>query len=278
VTARVFALVAIIWLCWGTPLSAAPAKLSHTPPNWQVIGRGITFTQVEVRQDGQTVDSLTVVKIDPAFNAFKVFHGKPRAITTWQEEVKAPILFNGSYYRRGGKPCGLIIAEGKAIGPVHNRQMRGMFVAEPKGMSPDLPRATILDLRTTPVNPKTLPWSEGVQSFPLLLDYKGRIRVRKSEKKAHRTVIAMDRNGNILVFNTANRFFTLYEFAEFLKGSSFNIDSALNLDGGSEAQLYIKTKDLEFFSPPTWESSIGNLINEAKFWLPTVIGVFPTHN
>jgi hypothetical protein len=153
--------------------------------------------------------------------------------------------------------------------------MRGMFVAEPKGISPDLPRATILDLHATKVNPKTLPWTQGLQSFPLLLDYKGTIRVRSSQKRAHRTVIAIDRNGNILVFNTFNRYFTLYEFTEFLKDSSFNIDSALNLDGGSESQLFIKTKDLEFFSPPTWETSIGNIIDQQKFWLPTVVGVFP---
>jgi uncharacterized protein YigE (DUF2233 family) len=278
VTARVFALVVVGWLWLGTALSAGAGSVTHTPPNWQVIGRGLSFTQVDVLQDGEVVDGLAVVKIDPAFNAFRVFHGAPQAITAWQEKVQAPIVFNGSYYRGGGKPCGLIIADGKPIGPTNNRQMRGMFVAEPKGMSPDLPRATILDLLTTPVDPKKLPWTEGVQSFPLLLDYKGNIRVKKSEKKSHRTVIAMDRNGNILVFNTANRFFTLFEFAEFLKGSSFNIDSALNLDGGTEAQLYIKTKDVEFFSPPSWENSIGNLISEQKFWLPIVVGVFPRHD
>jgi len=272
---RVFALVVIGWLCLGGALAAGAANLTHTPPEWQTIGRGLTFTRVEVFQDGAEVASLSVVKIDPAFNAFRVFHGAPQAITVWQEELKAPIVFNGSYYKRGGKPCGLIIANGKPIGPIHNRQMRGMFVAEPKGMSPDLPRATILDLLTTPVDPKKLPWTQGVQSFPLLLDYKGHIRVRDSGKRSHRTVIAMDRNGNILVFNTSNRFFTLFGFAEFLKRSKFNIDSALNLDGGSEAQLFIKTKDFEYFSPPSWENSIGNLIDEEKFWLPTVVGVFP---
>ena len=114
-----------------------------------------------------------------------------------------------------------------------------------------------------------------MQSFPLLLDYKGKIRVRDSEKRSHRTVIATDRNGNILVFNTSNRFFTLFGMAEFLKGSKFDIDSALNLDGGTEAQLLIKTKDFEFFSPPSWENSIGNIIDQQKFWLPTVVGVFP---
>jgi uncharacterized protein YigE (DUF2233 family) len=275
VTARVFALVVIGWLWFGIVVSAGAATLTHTPPQWQTIGRGLAFTQVEVLKDDVAVEELSVVKIDPASNAFRVFHGAPQAITVWQEQLQAPIVFNGSYYRRDGKPCGLIIADGKPIGPTGNRQMRGMFVAEPKGMSPDLPRATILDLLTTAVDPKKLPWTQGVQSFPLLLDYKGKIRVRDSEKRSHRTVIATDRNGNILVFNTSNRFFTLYGMAEFLKASKFDIDSALNLDGGTEAQLYINTKEFKFYSPPSWENSIGNIIDQQKFWLPTVVGVFP---
>lgn len=273
--ARVFALVVIGWLWVGLALPAGAAGFTHTPPQWRKIGRGLTFTQVQVLKDGTEVTDLSVVKIDPAYNAFRVFHGKPQAITDWQAELKAPIVFNGSYYKRDGKPCGLVISNGTAIGPAHNRRMRGMFVAEPKGMSPDLPRATILDLRTTPVDPKKLPWAQGVQSFPLLLDYKGRIRVKDSSKHSNRTVIAADRNGNILVFNTSNRFFTLYQFAKFLKASQFNIDSALNLDGGAESQLYIKTKNFEFFSPPSWENSIANLIDEQRLWLPTVVGVFP---
>ena len=274
-TARVFALVVIGWLWFGAVLSAGAASLTHTPPQWQALGRGLAFTQVEVLKDGEVVEDLAVVKIDPASNAFRVFHGEPQAISAWQEQLQAPVVFNGSYYKRDGNPCGLVIADGKPIGPTGNRQMRGMFVAEPKGMSPDLPRATILDLLTTAVDPKKLPWTQGVQSFPLLLDYKGKIRVRDSEKKSHRTVIATDRNGNILVFNTANRFFTLFEMAEFLKTSKFDIDSALNLDGGTEAQLVINTKEFKFYSPPSWENSIGNIIDQQKFWLPTVVGVFP---
>ncbi len=274
-TARVVTLVVVGWLWLGAVLPAGASSLTHTPPQWQAIGRGLNFTLVHVLQDGEVVSDLAVVKIDPASNAFRMFHGPPQAITAWQEQLKAPIVFNGSYYKEDGKPCGLIIADGKPLGPTRNREMRGMFVAEPKGVSPDLPRATILDLLTTPVDPKKLPWTQGVQSFPLLLDYKGKIRVKDSEKKSHRTVIATDRNGNILVFNTSNRFFSLYDLAQFLKGSSFDIDSALNLDGGTEAQLSIKTKDFNYFSPPSWETSLGTLIDQQKYWLPNVVGVFP---
>jgi hypothetical protein len=167
------------------------------------------------------------------------------------------------------------MSNGNPIGPRRNPQMRGMFVAEPKGLSPDLPRSTILDLTVTPINLKNFPWTQGVQSYPLLLDYKGRIRVWDSPKTAQRTVIAIDRNSHILIFNTHEAYFTLYDFAHFLKASTLEIDSALNLDGGTEAQLYIKTKDFEKISPSSWESRLGNLLDQQKFWLPTVVGVFP---
>ncbi|MCX5890828.1 MAG: phosphodiester glycosidase family protein [Deltaproteobacteria bacterium] len=276
--AWLYRVILICWVCLLAPVTVRGAGLTHTSPRWQTLGRGLSFTQVDVLREGEVNEvmaTLAVVKIDPASNAFRVFHHAPQAITLWQQELKAPIVFNASYYGTDNQPVGLIIADGQAIGSGRNRQMRGMFVAEPKGISPDLPRATILDLLATPINPKNLPWTQGVQSFPLLLDYKGNIRVRDSEKKANRTVIATDRVGNILIFNTSNRYFTLRELAQFLKASKFDVDSALNLDGGTEAQLLIKTKDFEFFSPPTWEHSIGNLLDQSPYWLPTVVGVFP---
>ncbi len=89
-TARVFALVVVGWLWVGAVLPAGAAGLTHTPPQWQAIGRGLTFTQVQVLQDGEVVTDLAVVKIDPASNAFRVFHGAPQAITAWQERAPGP--------------------------------------------------------------------------------------------------------------------------------------------------------------------------------------------
>lgn len=272
--ARFLSLLLGCGLCLAMPLSAG-SEWTHTPPQWHYLSHGLIFSEVKVFHRGEMVETLAVVKADPAFNAFRVFHHKPRSITAWQEEIKAPVVFNASYYSPEGRPVGLVVSDGKLFGPLHNQQMRGMFVAEPVGMSPDLPRATILDLVFGRVEPQNLPWTQGVQSFPLLLDYKGRIRVRSTDKRAYRTVICADRNGNILIFNTANEYFTLYDFAHFLKASAFEIDSALNLDGGSEAQLYIKTKDFEHFSPPSWKSRLANLLDQQRFLLPTVIGVFP---
>lgn len=267
-------MILLFGVCWG-PVVVTAEGWRHSPPQWRTLGRGLSFSEIQVWWQEEPVEHLAVVKIDPSVNSFRVCHHAPQSIVDWQQELAVPVVFNASYYCAGGRPCGLVIADGRPLGPLKNPQMRGMFVAEPKGMSPDLPRATILDLRLNPVSLHNFPWTQGVQSYPLLLDYKGRIRVAQTEKTAHRTVIAADRNGNILVFNTRQSFFTLHQLARFLKASAFEIDSALNLDGGTEAQLFIKTDDLEYFSPPMWKSDLYNFLEHKKFWLSTVIGVYP---
>jgi uncharacterized protein YigE (DUF2233 family) len=272
---RIFGAVLLWGLCFAVPGWADGLPWSHSPSQWRLLNQGLAFTEVQVYYHQNLVETLAVVKIDPALNTFRVFHHKRQSLTTWQEEINAPVVFNASYFDAQGQPVGLILVDGQPLGPLHNRRMRGMFVAEPRGISPDLPRATILDLKGVTIDPKKFPWKQGVQSFPLLLDYKGQVRVKESGKKSYRTVIAADRNGNILVFNSAGDFFTLHKMAQFLKASAFDIDSALNLDGGSEAQLYIKTDDFEYYSPPSWQSRLGNILDHQRFLLPTVIGVFP---
>ncbi len=265
---------AILLLCWVTTVQAAD-ELSYLDFTWQTIGKGLSFTRLEILEKKEIVESLAVVRIDPNLNAFRVFHGSPRRLQAWQEQTGATIIFNGSYFTKDWQPVGLVISDGKIFGPRRNVAMRGMFVAEPRGMSPDLPRATILDLVANPVDLNNLPWTQGVMSFPLLLDSRGRIRVKKTALTAQRTVICTDRKGDILVLHTAGDYFSLYELARFLKASALDIDAALNLDGGSKAQLAIRTPEFSLLAPSTLEQDARDFIQEDASLLPTVIGVFP---
>lgn len=255
--------------------AASAQDLSCQDFSWQTIGKGLSFTRLEVLEKQTLVECLEIVRVDPNLNFFRVFHGSPQRISQWQENTKAAVMFNGSYFTSQGQPCGALLIDGVACGPLKNAAMRGMFVAEPRGVSPDLPRATILDLTATPVDIKNLPWSQGLMSFPLLLDSKGAIRVKNSDLQSQRTVICTDRKGNILVCHTAGDYFTLYELAKFLKTTPLDIDTALNLDGGSKAQLLINTPKFNFASPSNLEQSARELFDSEASVLPTVIGVFP---
>jgi len=103
------------------------------------LGTGLNFAEIQVFRDNATVETLAIVKVDPASNAFRVQHHQPQSITAWQEELSAPVVFNASYYNQDNQPVGLILSNGNPLGPRRNEQMRGMFVAEPKGLSPDIP-------------------------------------------------------------------------------------------------------------------------------------------
>ena len=255
--------------------AASGQDLYYQDYSWQTIGKGLSFTRIEVLEKQAIVECLEVVRIDPNLNSFRVFHGPPQRISKWHESTNAAVIFNASYFTNQGQPCGALLIDGMTYGPLKNSAMRGMFVSEPRGVSPDLPRATILDLTATPVDIKKLPWTQGLMSFPLLLDSRGRIRVKNSDLQSQRTVICTDRQGNILVCHTAGDYFTLYELAKFLKSTSLDIDMALNLDGGSKAQLSINTPDFNFTSPSSLEQSARDLFERDASVLPTVIGVFP---
>ncbi len=82
-------------------------------------------------------------------------------------------MFNGSYFTSQGQPCGALLIDGVACGPLKNSAMRGMFVAEPRGVSPDLPRATILDLTATPVDIKKLTLVSGSDVISIAPGFQG---------------------------------------------------------------------------------------------------------
>ncbi|AEB09238.1 phosphodiester glycosidase family protein [Desulfobacca acetoxidans] len=271
-----FGIFLLVLLCLlPNPVSAQAQELHHTTVSWQEIGKGLSFSRLDVIEKGDVVESLSLVRIDPNYNSFRLFHGKARRMSEWRDLTQAAVLINGSYYTPNGQPCGLVKIDDKLYGPLRNSAMRGMFVAEPRGVSPDLPRATILDLTAAPVNIQKLPWTQGLMSFPLLLDSQGRIRVRSSNQSAQRTVICTDRKGNILILHSAGDYFSLYELAKFLKASPLEIDLALNLDGGSKAQLLIHTSRFTLASPSFLEQSARELFDAEASLLPTVIGVFP---
>jgi hypothetical protein len=159
---RIFGAVLIWGLCFAVPWRAWGEEWSHTQPQWRILSQGLTFTEVQVYHDQELVDTLAVVKIDPAFNTFRVFHNKPQSLINWQEEIKSPVVFNASYFNSRGQPVGLILMDGRPLGPLNNPRMRGMFVAEPRGISPDLPRAT----REPPSTLRDFPGNRECSPFP----------------------------------------------------------------------------------------------------------------
>lgn len=261
-------------------------KYTHDDADWYRLRDGLEFSRIRVYNDGKPVDSLAVVRADPERNGFRVFHDgtKLKNVEKWQDITGADVMFNSSYYgynmssayqMKSVDPVTLIITDGQMKGPRVNRQVQGMFVAEPRVSS--VKHAKIIDMSREHYDYRRNEWNTGVQSWPLLVNEDGKIGTGPSNWYANRTAICDDTNGNILAVTTEGGFFSLYELGKFLRQSKLDIKNALNMDGGYEADMCIRTPKLNYVTYGQWETQGSRDISMpgGHIVLPAVVGIFP---
>jgi hypothetical protein len=271
------------------PKTASPeyVNISYTRPEWISISKGLEFAKVEITKNREIVDVFVIVKADPKHNRIRVFssyeEGKPlaRTIEEWQKQTGALAMVNSAQYMADPyyMPCAPIICDGKLKGPKSNPSVRGMLVAEP--LKAHLPLADLLDFDFEQYTPET--YAQGVQHWPILLDRQGKIKVNKTGWQASRTIVAKDSKGHILFITTEGSFFTLYNLGLFLKETNerkdggLHIHTAMNLDGGSEANMIVQTKRLSYVRHGAEQEDQKDAFNlfQLKRKIPGVIGVFP---
>jgi phosphodiester glycosidase len=273
-----------------TKLPQVPAgKWSYSSFKWKSISKGLDFANVDVNRGKEVVDSMAVLRVQPKHNKIRVFHSFDyektvvRTLDEWQKETAALALINGAQYMADPyyMPCALVICDGKQKGPARNKNVRGMLLSEPK--KSDLPHADLIDFDYDQFDPDTTPYTQGLQHWPILLDRQGSIKVKPSELRANRSVVAKTFDGNILFFTTQRSSFTLYNFGTFLKDTNtsadggFQVHTAMNLDGGKEANMILRSHDFTFDAKPKpqTEPSTQQALFDWQVRLPGVIGVFP---
>ncbi len=260
--------------------SLAFAQPPHKPIKWLPLKKGISFTRVEATKYLHLGSpGIGVLRLDPERVRFQVYHfrgdkdGKPGTVEQWQRKTGALATINSGQFDKRGTHLGLLIENGVNMGTGLLSVWKGIFAAEPRNES--LPRAVLIDLAYTQFDPLAIQYTQALQSF-MLLDIKGKKRVRKSDWKANRTILATDQAGRILMICTEGAY-TLWEFADWLKESELGVVQAMSLDGGYKAEMAVKSGGFEYVTYGQWETNdYGNFsVPGFKATLPAVIGVFP---
>jgi uncharacterized protein YigE (DUF2233 family) len=253
-------------------------KPNPAPVLWQTLSPGLSFLRWEVHSSNNMKNNtLAVLRIDPELWSFRVFFDREtKTIKEWQQSTRATVICNGGYYQENFQPAGRILVNGTSLGPFKNRHMKGMFLSEPKKGFETLPKSTLIDLKDINSEEKISSYEQGIQSFPILLDPAGQVRVNSSNFQANRTVLAQDHSGNIYILITEKPSFTLYDFGNYLKGSPFGFRFILNLDGGLRTQLLIQIKGFKYLFTGQGEGTGTPLLFFPEpVKLPSVIGLFP---
>ncbi len=267
-------------------------NIFHNEIQWKNISEGLDFSRTEIYRERELIDVITSLRINPEDNKIRVFNGysnsgiEARTIENWQQKTDALAMINSNQYMADPyySPCALVMCDGKQKGPKINKSVRGMLVSEPE--IEGVPKADLLDFKFDRFDYKKTPYKNGVQHWPILLDREENIRVKPSNWQANRTVVSKTKNNEILFMTTEGGYFTLYNFGKFLRNSNnredkgFNVHTAMNMDGGYEANMIVKSPTLEYITYgefETYGSQKDATIFNRKIPIPGAIGVFPRY-
>jgi hypothetical protein len=219
-------------------LSNCRASDSLTDTAWSSVQPGLERRVVQICDDQNApVESVYIWRLDQNYFRFDVdYHSTPQTLEAWQSETNALIVLNGGYYSIENQryfPDGLTVVNGQASGQSFSG-FGGMLAIKDSGA----------ELRWLVQKPYDAYESlhAALQAFPILVEPGGRLGFgpeRDNKAPARRTVIAQDRDRRILLIVTPQGYFTLHRLSVFLTESDFNLDIAVNLDGGGSTGILI---------------------------------------
>lgn len=214
--------------------SATPEPI---PSEWEELQPGLERRTLEIEQDGQYLDSVYILRLEPEYFQFGVAYD-PQGLTleNWQAQTKAQIVINGGYFRLENEvyiPNGLTVIDSIAMGSSFG-DFGGMFAVS--GSGPELRW-----LALQPYDPNES-LQAALQSFPILVKPGGELGFgaeHEDNVQARRSVIAQDQAGRILLIIAPQGNLTLHQLSATLTNADLEIDIAINLDGGPSSGILL---------------------------------------
>lgn len=226
----------------GTPIisltpvtNSGSTATSQAPLNvWIHAAPGVDLRYEDWKSPGADEDTVTIARF--SLNRVHIRVGyqptKPMGISDWMKQEHAIAVMNGGYFDQRNQTTGLVISDGQAFGTSYNG-FGGMFSVDAQG------NVSLRSLRDQPYAPNNEQLQQATQSSPMLMVNGKRTQFNANAESSRRSVVAIDKQGRLLLIASAGQAFSLDELADLLASSDLSIDSALNLDGGASTGLYV---------------------------------------
>ena len=247
---------------------------------WERLSDGLAVSVWEPGEPCPAVPAMLATDIDPERTRFSVHYyaqeglSQPPTIEEWQQRTGHHVLFNAGLFRENFAYLGLLYKDGRSVGSRRHQTWQGLFVAEPS--TSGLKKARVLDLASDSFDEQQPPYREAAQAL-MLLDHAGKIRVRRTGKRAYQTIVAEAGDGHILIFKSLD-LVTLYDVGECLRDTLPVVRQAMAMDGGSSSDVLVPESlwqgDRQTQGRASWKVLFGGS-TVTHIPLPAVIGISP---
>ena len=259
-------------------LTAAPMTTAAARIKWNTLEKGLEITRMKAPVKAKDLDSvLTILRINPKRFELRLMmasagDGRARSAKEWATEFRLIATINaGLYFKDHRTSVGMMIDRGKVNNSRLNR-WGAVLVFNPrkKGRRP----VRIIDRRCENFKRARTRYLSFVQSFRMI-SCRGGSTFKPSDTRTSIAAMATDRRGRLLFLISASPYST-YEFSQIIRRLRLGIRRAMYLEGGRDAQLYVKAGGIEreivgkcgrFFGCTTGKPSARDV--------PNVIGIVP---
>ncbi|SIN68545.1 phosphodiester glycosidase family protein [Halodesulfovibrio marinisediminis] len=241
--------------------------------NWTPVAKGLALAEIPLKNSGLRSAAITALRICPRDYEFLLLmrsrEGDAFTPEQWAARFNLTALINASMYLPDNSKSTGYMRDKKHTnnGFIHN-SFGSFFVANP--IQKGLPTVDIID-RHQHEHGKLLPcYSTVIQNYRLFSESRTPLWPKKARETSI-AAVAKDSAGNI-VFIHCRTPMTVRKFTKRLLESELQLESAMYVEGGPEASMYLKTPALS----RSWAGRyIGDFWNtEGKQWiLPNVLGI-----
>jgi len=264
--------------CLVLILVSVPALASG--PEWQDLAPGMDLTVIEAQKRSIVGDSrITVVRIDPALwdlgvaGMSQTGETNGRSAREWCQRGGFVAAINaGMFATDGSTHVGYLRFAGHTnSGQLNSYQSVAAFDPQDSTVAPrfrlfdlDAPGVTMADIRNA--------YASVAQNLRLI-KRPGSNRWSQQPKMWSEAALGEDDQGRIL-FIFSRSPFTMHDFNQELLRAGIGIVAAQHLEGGPEAQLYLRIGDFELDLVGSYETGFTESDSNLTAWpIPNVLGI-----
>lgn len=278
------ATLAIIFLLFTALISSAAdqkaagsARSQVSLGVWQKLSDGLHLGFFQSPTPSETGDSMIrVLRIHPSrynlrlLNASASENGRPLSTKEWCQQNGLVAAINASMYQADLKASVSLMRTKSHIN--NPRLSKDMAILAFDRQNPDVPRAKIIDRQCEDFNTWKTKYKTLIQSIRMI-SCKGKNVWEQQPQKWSTAAIAIDRRGRVLFIHVGS-LYTTHDLINILKTLPLGIDRAMYVEGGPQAQMYIKVGTHEYEFVGTYKLDIEENVN-ALFSrpIPNVVGI-----
>jgi uncharacterized protein YigE (DUF2233 family) len=242
---------------------------------WKEADEGLLVAEFESNQKSESVTySITAVKFDPRNYSLKLLCAtendkEKHTAKEWSEKFKLLLAVNAGMFQEDGFTSVGYMKNFKHVNNSRLNKANSILAFNP--VNEDVPEIQLIDRECQDFNTLRQKYNSFVQSIRMISCDQQNVWAQQNTKWST-LAVGMDTDGNIL-FLFSRTPHSVHDFIDILLSLPISLKTAMYLEGGPQASLYLSTPKMTLDRNGVWEGFEDSGSLQFSLPIPNVLGV-----